>query len=134
MENVNGCRHEFQDTGLLSGDTAALDSPLTETQVDKLDFHTQLVEDDVDCVNDGRLCQPLMLSQYGGEVVLDSEDEGIESNPIGDKGEYATKSKKRRLSQPPRGKEYDMVSDSGVSIDQECRTGQYSLVPSKRKF
>lgn len=123
MENVNGGRHEFQDTGLLSGDTAALDSPLTETQVDKLDFHTQLVEDDVDCVNDGRLCQPLMLSQYGGEVVLDSEDEGIESNPIGDKGEYATKSKKRRLSQPPRGKEYDMVSDSGVSIDQECRTG-----------
>lgn len=54
-------------------DTLVLDSPLLETQSEKLDFETQVL-DDSDCFDD-KMIQS--FCGYENEVVLDSEDEVI---------------------------------------------------------
>ncbi|XP_031250878.1 uncharacterized protein LOC116108784 [Pistacia vera] len=56
--------HQFEDTMLL-------DSPLVQTQLEKLNFDTQVV-DDSDCNKD-----MILHSEHEKEVVLDSEDEGV---------------------------------------------------------
>ncbi|KAJ0112011.1 hypothetical protein Patl1_01108 [Pistacia atlantica] len=58
--------HQFEDTMLL-------DSPLVQTQLEKLNFDTQVV-DDSDCNKDMILHS---ISEHEKEVVLDSEDEGV---------------------------------------------------------
>ncbi|KAF5732709.1 hypothetical protein HS088_TW17G00239 [Tripterygium wilfordii] len=69
---VGDCK-DVKDETVLFDDTWELDSPLEESQLEKLDFDT-IVVDDPDSMNNVEL---QTKCEYEEEVVLDSEDEGI---------------------------------------------------------
>lgn len=91
-------------------DTTVLDGPLVETQLEKLNFDTQVV-DGFDCNADMRHHS---ISENEKEVVLDSEDEGD------------CASKTLRLSKGlSDGNSLNLQKIYGTCAHQRCSIGQY---------
>ncbi|KAI9382437.1 hypothetical protein POPTR_014G135520v4 [Populus trichocarpa] len=72
MEANQGQLQQFQDTVTFDDDTAVLDSPLVETQVEKLGFYTQVLGDSVENAK----------HELVSQVIPDSEDEEIHGDQL----------------------------------------------------
>ncbi|KAL3572453.1 hypothetical protein D5086_026357 [Populus alba] len=72
MEANQGQRQPFQDTVTFDDDTAVLDSPVVETQVEKLGFYTQVLGDSVENAK----------HELVSQVIPDSEDEEIHGDQL----------------------------------------------------
>lgn len=72
MEAIQGQRQLFQDTVTFDDDTADLDSPLAETQVEKLGSYTQVLGDSLENAK----------HELPSQVIPDSEDEEIHGDQL----------------------------------------------------
>lgn len=140
--NANEGDHQlFQDT-VPFDDTIAVDNCLVKTQLEKLDFDTEIV-DDSDCVEDVRL---QLVSDCEKEVVLDSEDEGIRQaelvNVVSEFSGLETGGRikgnvvdlqKRQLS-PPSHQLEGLAEDSDGFASDQCGAGQYPMVLDYKNF
>uniref|UniRef100_A0A6N2MCD3 BRCT domain-containing protein n=1 Tax=Salix viminalis TaxID=40686 RepID=A0A6N2MCD3_SALVM len=72
MEAIQGQRQLFQDTVTFDDDTAGLDSPLAETQVEKLGSYTQVLGDSLENAK----------HELPSQVIPDSEDEEIHGDQL----------------------------------------------------
>ncbi|CAK7348230.1 unnamed protein product [Dovyalis caffra] len=73
MDAIQDQHQQLQDTVPFDdGDTVVLDSPLAETQVEKLDFDFQVLDDSIE----------IAKHELVSEVVLDSEDEEIHGEQL----------------------------------------------------
>ncbi|GMY16516.1 pax-interacting protein 1 [Fagus crenata] len=127
-----GCQ-ELQNT-IPFEDTVVFDSPLAETQLEKLGFDDEVMGDG-DCVAEnmraGAVCE------YGEEVVLDSEDEGIHGSKVvtvvngvldGKAGRRIKENvmdlwKGQQLSLPCMRVEEMALAASNDSNQEQCRAG-----------
>ncbi|KAJ6674876.1 PAX TRANSCRIPTION ACTIVATION DOMAIN INTERACTING PROTEIN [Salix viminalis] len=72
MEAIQGQRQLFQDTVTFDDDTAGLDSPLAETQVEKLGSYTQVLGDSLENAK----------HELPSQVIPDNEDEEIHGDQL----------------------------------------------------
>lgn len=72
MEANQGQLQQFQDTVTFDDDTAVLDSPVVETQVEKLGFYTQVLGDSVENAK----------HELVSQVIPESEDEEIHGDQL----------------------------------------------------
>ena len=127
-----GCQ-ELQNT-MPFEDTVVFDSPLAETQLEKLGFDDE-VRSDGDCVAENMRAGP--VCEYGEEVVLDSEDEGIHGSKVvtvvngvldGKAGRRIKENvmdlwKGQQLSLPCKQVEEMALAASNDSNQEQCRAG-----------
>jgi hypothetical protein len=127
-----GCQ-ELQNT-MPFEDTVVFDSPLAETQLEKLGFDDEVMGDG-DCVAENMRAG--VVCEYGEEVVLDSEDEGIHGSKVvtvvngvldGKAGRRIKENlmdlwKGQQLSLPCKQVEEMALAASNDSNQEQCRAG-----------